>query len=67
MEHSEKIIVKGMCPWCGAYWHVYMTEEEYDRWRFGELVQNALPNHTPEDREYLISGLCKSCQAEIFD
>ena len=60
------ITIKGRCPLCGAYWYVDMTEEEYDRWRFGELIQYALTNHTPEQRECLISGFCRDCQADTF-
>lgn len=67
MEHEgEKIIVKEKCPLCGTHWHVYMTEEEYNRWQFGQLIQYALPNHTPEERECLISGMCPDCQSKLF-
>lgn len=68
MERIEKITLEGRCSLCGAYWYVDMTEEEYDRWRFeDDLIQNILPNHTPEERECLISGMCPNCQNKIFD
>lgn len=63
----EKITLKGYCSFCGKPWYVDMTEEEYDRWRFEDgLIQNILPNHTPEERECLISGMCPDCQNKIF-
>lgn len=63
-----EIILKGRCPLCGKEWSVAVTEQEYDDWRFfGELIQNALPNHTPEQRECLISGFCVDCQKTIFE
>lgn len=67
MERIEKITLKGCCSFCRMPWHVDMTEEEYDRWRFeDDLIQNILPNHTPEERECLISGLCLDCQRKVF-
>lgn len=64
---SMEIILKGKCPLCGKDWSVAVTEQEYDDWRFGELIQNALPSHTPEQRECLISGFCADCQKMIFE
>jgi len=60
-----KIILKGKC-FCGNGWEVRVSEEGYDKWRFGEVIQKALPDATPEERECLISGMCPKCQSEIF-
>lgn len=34
-----------------------ITEEEYRNWHSGELIQNAMPKLTSDEREFLISGL----------
>lgn len=36
--------------------HLPITEEEFDRWRNGELIQKVWPNLTNEQREFLKTG-----------
>lgn len=33
-----------------------ITPEQYTEWQRGALIQNAMPNLTPDEREFLISG-----------
>lgn len=34
-----------------------ITEEQFDRWRDGMLVQRAFPQLNADEREFLISGI----------
>lgn len=34
-----------------------VTQEQIDRWQSGELIQNAMPHLSVDEREFLISGL----------
>lgn len=61
-----KIEVMMECPFCGAVHSVMVDDEQYLDWKSGELIQNAMPELSPTEREQLISGLCPSCQKEIF-
>lgn len=36
---------------------VNCTEKEYDSWLAGELIQNAMPNVSPEHREFILTGI----------
>lgn len=54
------------CPFCGKEHFVYVVEEDYENWSNGELAQNAFPYLSATEREQLISGLCPTCQREIF-
>ena len=40
--------------------------EGLQRWMNGELIQKALPELNPWQRELLISQTCPECWAEIF-
>jgi kynurenine formamidase len=55
-----------ICPRCHNESIVSMLTDHYDRWQSGELIQRAVPEMTPENRETLITGLCSPCQAIIF-
>lgn len=36
---------------------INVNEEQLTRWKNGELIQNAMPNLTADEREFIITGL----------
>ena len=36
-----------------------VTQEQLDKWHNGILIQNAMPNLTPDQREFLMTGITK--------
>ncbi len=40
-----------------------VTFDQYESWANGELIQNAMPNITADEREFIVSG----CTPEDFD
>lgn len=54
------------CPICGKEYEVTVPIKGYEAWQRGELIQNAMPDVSPEVRESLISKLCETCQMDIF-
>jgi|TARA_B100000424_G_scaffold47347_1_gene32922 hypothetical protein len=34
-----------------------VTQEQIDAWKSGELIQNAMPNISADDREFLMTGI----------
>lgn len=61
------VTVEIVCPFCGAEHGVEVNLAQFERWQNGELIQRAMPNLSPTEREQLISGMCPKCQAEFFD
>lgn len=61
MRHIEV-----MCNVCNESHIVRVKSEDYDRFTIGELIQNASPYLTPNERELLISGTCGKCFDEMF-
>ena len=61
-----RIDVAIVCSFCGEVHAVEVNLAQYKAWQNGELIQNAMPDLTPTEREQLISGLCPRCQAEMF-
>lgn len=55
-----------ICRSCGHDHDVVVDVDGYDRWRGGELIQNALPELSAEDRELLISHTCDGCWNMLF-
>lgn len=60
-------VVKERCPFCGQYHQVSVDTDGFTKWAFeGALIQDAMPNTSEVTREFLVSGLCPSCQEKIF-
>lgn len=36
---------------------ISVTEEQLQRWQGGELIQRAMPNLQPADREFIMTGI----------
>jgi hypothetical protein len=45
---------------------VPITEEQLANWQLGALIQNAAPNLSAEDREFVISGITPEEWKEAF-
>jgi len=66
INHKEITIVTE-CPICHHANEVMVNEEDYFIWAFeGELVQNAFPYLSADEREMLISGICPTCWEKTF-
>jgi hypothetical protein len=52
---------------CHGVHYVEVEKDAYEAWQDGMLIQNAMPNLDPTEREQLISGLCPMCQDEVFN
>jgi hypothetical protein len=59
-------IIAITCPFCGADHEVEVNLEKYINWMGGELIQHAMPDLTPTEREQLISHICPKCQESLF-
>lgn len=59
------------CPFCGKYDRFDFTPEQVHRYITEyrgrqKPVQVVFPELTPEEREFLITGMCRECQHEVF-
>jgi len=59
--------IKKKCVCCGEeYTTVKVHEEDYEKWKDGELVQVAFPYLTADERELFIMGICGICFDDLF-
>lgn len=54
------------CRWCGNLVPLEAEAADLSAWQNGELIQNALPYLTADEREMLISRTCGTCWDEMF-
>lgn len=51
---------------CGQEYDVPVTDAQVGAWKAGALIQRAMPELTPDQRELLISGTCSACWRKMF-
>ncbi len=45
---------------------INITQDQWDRWKAGEMIQNVCPHLSADDREFLISGSTKEEWEKLF-
>lgn len=61
-NHPNSGPISGQCVWCRkGYTTALVNVEAISEWNNGKLAQVAFPSVSPEDREFLISGVCPNC------
>lgn len=60
-DYHDTVKCNTSCPFCKQDFVVVTTLEGYIEWTSGTLIQNAMPDSTPDEREQLISGTCPKC------
>lgn len=58
--------IQTRCPHCEEEHTVRCTEEGYEAWQKGALIENAMPELSAADREMLITGYCGRCWDKLF-
>lgn len=57
-------IYEGKCQRCKQPQQITVLAVEFEKYRKGTLIQNALTSNTTDEREMLISGICPKCWDE---
>ena len=62
------MLIKRVSPFSGEEneMEIPVTEEQLTNWKNGMLIQNAMPNLTPDQREFLMTGITAKEWDETF-
>lgn len=55
-----------LCKMCGETKEVHFDKKDFDRWKKGEPIQDALYYLSADQRELLLSGICGTCFDKLF-
>jgi len=59
--------IEVVCPFCGSVTTLSVNYDALKSWIDGSAkIQDVMPDVDPSTRELLISGICKSCQDDVF-
>lgn len=60
---SSDVEMSAPCTWCGTQCVYVVSEDDYTSMRW----ENSIPQHLEiSTREFFMSGLCRSCQEDVF-
>ena len=54
------------CKMCKAEFKISYLKHDYENWKAGMLIQDAMPYLTDDQREMMISGVCGVCFDALF-
>lgn len=62
------MLITRVCPVTGAekQMDLPVTEHQITRWQDGAYIQDAMPHLTPDQREFLITGMTPDVWDQIF-
>ena len=66
MMSDEKTVVVVDCIQCAESQHITVGTADLGNWQNGELIQNAMPYLSADEREIMISGVCGTCFDNMF-
>ena len=58
--------LQARCRTCGDTHILMVNAQDKKRWMEGELIQDAMPYLSADERELLISGTCVTCFDKMF-
>lgn len=67
MDKQHLIAKKLICFKCRQQFQIEVWPADYQRWKSGDYIQNAMPYLDNNERELLISGFCGSCFDALSD
>lgn len=67
MEYGNGVTAVRSCISCRTVHIINMTQTEMKKIDSGVHIQDALPNHSADDRELLVSGMCGKCFDKMFE
>lgn len=59
------VIITKACPFCKRLYQNVFDADAYRKWEHGMHVQDAFPDRSADDREFLITGICPECWARL--
>lgn len=55
------------CPHCDRLTELDVPDAGFRAWLDGELIQDALPMLTDDEREVLMTGICPTCWDALYE
>ena len=64
----NQVILETICPWCGKKQKLVFNDERAIAYKQGKIayeagkqIQEAFPSFSPDEREFMMTGICPKC------
>jgi len=65
IQAATKIKISISCVQCKSFKELSVFQYDFDNWKEGKLVQDAMPYLNAGERELLISQICSKCWTDM--
>lgn len=65
-KNTDNVLIKGKCQVTKKDHSVSVPKQGFYGWKAGQLIQQALPTVSSDDREFLVSGTSPEGWAQLF-
>lgn len=65
-SHTPITVFILACVVCGQPKYFKVATHALHQWQHGTLIQNAFPEMSIDDREFMVSHICGSCFDKMF-
>lgn len=55
------VLIRRECPFCEKTHILIVPAEGWTAYNNGVLIQDAFPNMTADEREFILTGICPEC------
>lgn len=66
---TDEVVLTRKCPFCGKEWSITMKctdlENGCSQYNNGARIQDAFPMLSPNEREFLMTGICSTCWSNM--
>ena len=63
------ITISRICPFCGNVHTMAFDKQQLEdgmrKHEAGALIQDAFPGFTPDEREFILTGICSACWSKM--
>ena len=63
---GQYTIIETRCPYCYTKQNIRVATVDYKDWKSHKMIQDAFPYLNADEREALITGICKRCWGDSF-
>ena len=67
LDSNIRIKVETICPQCRKIHIVEVKSKDYYEYKLGKHIQEAFSYLSTDEREMLLTGLCKECWDKLFE
>lgn len=72
LDAADTVVLETVCPFCGKKHKLVLKGDKTAEYKQGKVayeagyrIQDAFPSFTPDEREFILTGICDECWSSM--